>query len=655
MKIGVFICHCGNNIAATVDVERVAQYALTLPGVVYTKTLHHACSEPGQHSILQTIRDKGLTQIVIGACSPRIHEDTFRRVLSQAGLNQYLLEIANIREQCSWIHQDRELATRKAMELVSMAVYKVSRHQPLFASKVGMNQRTLIIGGGIAGIQAALDIAEGNHEVVFVERNPSIGGNMARMDKVFPTLDCSACILSPKMVEVANHKNITLYTYSEVEQVTGFIGNFTVSIRKKARFVDIEKCTGCEACMLKCPIKGPSEFNLGLSHHPAVYIPFPLAVPRVPVIDKTRCTYMLKKKCGLCQKVCPSKAIDYEQQDEIVEEQFGAIIVATGYELMDWTVYGEYGHGKYPDVITSLQYERLLSANGPTGGHIKRPSDGKEPEVVAIISCVGSRDEAMGRPYCSSVCCMYTAKYTILTREHLPHSQVFVFYMDVRATGKLYEEFIRRAQEKYGARYVRGRVSKIYERNGRMVLQGADTLLGQPVELEADLVVLAVGITANSGAVELANKLNISHDEYGFFTESHPKLRPVESSTPGIFIAGACQGPKDIPLTVAQASSAASKVLALITNKQLETSPLVAEVNMKGCVGCFRCLKVCPFNAIEEQELRGGSKVARVNPALCQGCGLCNATCLTGAIRLMGFTDDQLISEVEVLCTLNPA
>jgi heterodisulfide reductase subunit A len=655
MKIGVFVCHCGNNIAGTVDVEQVAQFALTLPGVVCAHTIHHACSEPGQQLIQRTIREKGLTRVVIGACSPRVHEATFQRTVSTVGLNKYLLEIANLREQCSWIHEDRSVATRKAMDLIAMAVYKVTRQQSLIASKVGVNRRTLVIGGGIAGIQVALDIANSGYEVVLLEREPSIGGNMARMDKVFPTLDCSACILTPKMVEVASHPLIKLYTYSEVDDVSGFVGNFKVKIRKKARLIDTEKCTGCGVCTLKCPIKVPSEFNLGLDKRGAVYIPFPQAVPHIPVIDKAHCTYVLKGKCGLCQKECPTGAISYKQQDEVVEEEFGAIVAATGYELMDWTVYGEYGHGKYKDVISSLQYERLLSASGPTGGHLVRPSDGKEPEIVAVIACVGSRDEKLGRPYCSSVCCMYTAKYAMLTREHLPDSRVYIFYMDVRATGKLYEEFVRRAQEKYGANYVRGRVSKVFKRNGRLVLQGADTLLGQPVELEADLVVLAVGITAASSTVELAKKLNISHDEYGFLTESHPKLRPVESSTPGIYIAGACQGPKDIPLTVAQASSAASKVLTLISHDELETSPLVAEVNSRRCVGCFRCMEVCPFSAIEEEVLRDGTKVAKVNPAVCQGCGLCNATCLPAAISLKGFTDDQLISEVEALCSLNPA
>ncbi|MBI5788496.1 MAG: CoB--CoM heterodisulfide reductase iron-sulfur subunit A family protein [Candidatus Schekmanbacteria bacterium] len=662
MKIGVFICYCGNNISATVDVEQVAKFALTLPDVVHSETIHHVCSEPGQNTIKQAIKNKGLDRIVIGACSPRIHEATFQRMVSAARLNKYMLEIANLREHCSWIHEDRSLATIKAIDLVNMAVCKVSRHKVLYPSQVEINPRTLVIGGGIAGIQAALDVAESGNEVVLVEREPSIGGNMARLDKVFPTLDCSGCILAPKMVDVANNKHISLHTYSEIEKVTGFVGNFKVTIRKKARLIDTAKCTGCGACTLKCPIKAPSEFNLGLDSRGAIYIPFPQAVPHIPVIDKTICPMVLKGKCGLCQKMCPTQAIDYKQEDTLIEESFGAIIVATGYELVDWKkLYGEYGHGRYPNVISSMQYERLLSASGPTGGHVILPSDFKkphaeqrEPKIIAFVACVGSRDEKVGRPYCSGVCCMYTAKYAMLTKEHIPAAEVYIFYMDLRAAGKSYEEFVRRAQEKYGARYIRGRVSKIYERNGRMVIMSADTLLGKQVQLEADLVVLAAGVASSSGANQLAQKLNISHDQYGFFIESHPKLRPVEASTAGIFICGACQGPKDIPLSVAQASSAAAKVLGLISHEKLETSPLVAEVNINRCIGCFRCLEVCPFTAIEKQEMRGGAWVARVNPALCQGCGLCNATCLPGAISLNGFTDDQILSEVEAICLVNP-
>ncbi len=653
MRIGVFICHCGNNIADTVDVEQVARNIAHLPGVVVSIGLSSICSEAGQRIVQQAIQERGLNRVVIASCSPRVHEETFERIVAGAGLNPYLLEIANIREQCAWIHEDREAATLKALRLTGMAVAKVRRLESLVPSRVPVGKKTLVIGSGIAGIQTALDLANVGHQVVVVERLPNIGGNMARMDKIFPTLDCSACILAPKMVDLARHPKVTLYTYSEVEEVSGFVGNFKVRIRKKARFVDLIKCNGCGECTTRCPIKVPSEFNLGMNMRRAAYIPFPQAVPHVPVIDKEHCTYLLKGKCGLCKKICPTQAIDYNQTDELIEEEFGAIVAATGYQLFDWKVYGEYGYGRYADVISGLQFERLLSSSGPTGGHILRPSDGKEPQTVVIIACVGSRDPARGRPYCSSVCCMYIAKYAILTKEHLPQVQVLIFYMDVRATGKMYEEFVLRAKEQYGAQYIRGRVSEIFPKEGKLIIRGADTLLGVPVEVAADLVVLAVGIDSALGARELAQKLNIAHDVYGFFTESHPKLRPVESSSAGIFIAGACQAPKDVPLSVAQASSAASKVLGLISHKQLETSPLVAEVDIKKCVGCFRCLQVCPFNAIEEMKLRGDVEVAKVNPALCQGCGLCNATCLPGAISLMGFTDEQILSEMEVLCSLN--
>ncbi len=650
MRIGVFICQCGNNIAGMVDVEQVAKTIAQLPGVVVTDTVESFCSEKGQRVIQQAIKEKNLNRVVIASCSPRVHEETFKRAVAEAGLNPYLLEIANIREQCSWIHENREEATLKALRLVGMAVAKVRRLESLEPGRVPVDKKALVIGGGIAGIQAALDIADSGHEVTLVERKSTIGGNMARMDKIFPTLDCSACILAPKMVDAARHPKITLLTYSEIEEVGGFVGNFKVKIRRKARFVDAEKCTGCGECAIKCPTKIPSEFNMGMNKHGAVYIPFPQAIPQVPVIDKKNCVYLLKGKCGLCKKICPVDAIDYTQKDEVVEAEFGAIVVATGYDLVNWKVYGEYGYGAYPDIVSSLQFERLLSASGPTGGHILRPSDGNEPKNIVFVACVGSRDPARGRPYCSTVCCMYTAKDAMLIKEHIPDAQVTIFYMDVRATGKMYEEFILRAKEQYAARYIRGRVSEIFPEDDKLIVRGADTLLGVPVQVEADLVVLAVGFDSAKGARKLAKKLNIAHDEYGFFTESHPKLRPVESSSAGIFIAGACQAPKDIPFSVSQASSTASKAIGLICKDQLRTSPLTALVNTRRCVGCMRCLKVCPFGAIEEQTLRDGSKVANVIAAVCQGCGLCGATCLPGAISCRGFTDDQLIGEIEALC-----
>ncbi|MFW6055514.1 MAG: 4Fe-4S binding protein, partial [Thermodesulfobacteriota bacterium] len=524
-------------------------------------------------------------------------------------------------------------------------------NRPLQPKAFDINKRVLIVGGGVAGIQAALDCAEGGLEVILVEKTSSIGGKMAKLDKTFPTVDCSSCILGPKMVDVSMHPNITLYAYSELESVEGYVGNFQVNIRKKATYVDWEKCTGCGLCMEKCPSrKAFDSFNEGIAYTRAINIPFPQAIPKRAVIDASYCRQFIKGKCGVCAKVCPTEAIDYDMQDQFVEEKVGAVIAATGYDLFDHTKYGEYGGGRYPDVITSMQYERLLNASGPTGGHIKRPSDGREPKKVVFIQCVGSRDKSVGRPYCSGFCCMYTAKQTILTKDHIPDSQSYVFYMDIRAPGKQYDEFTRRAMEEYGARYIRGRVSQVYPKEDRLVVRGADTLMGTQVEVEADLVVLAVGAESSVGAAELAEKLRISYDSYGFYMESHPKLRPVETNTAGIFLAGACQGAKDIPASVGQGSAAAAKILALFSKDQLESDPQVALVSLARCVGCGKCVSTCPFGAIQLGEDRAGNPKAEVIETVCQGCGLCCVTCPQSAIQLQHFTDNQILAEVNALC-----
>ncbi|MEJ5301255.1 MAG: CoB--CoM heterodisulfide reductase iron-sulfur subunit A family protein [Thermodesulforhabdaceae bacterium] len=651
MRIGVFVCQCGTNIASTVDTERVAEAARRLPDVVYSTTYVYTCSEPGQQEIQRAIEAYNLQGVVVAACSPRMHEPTFRRAVEKAGLNRYMFEMANIREHVSWISNDREANTKKAIELVRMAVAKLRFNQPLFPSRVAINKRVMIIGGGVAGIQAALDCADAGLQVVLVERKASIGGKMAQLDKTFPTIDCSSCILGPKMVDVAQKENITLYAYSEIESVSGYVGNFTVKIRKKATYVDWTACTGCGVCMEKCPSrKVLDEFNEELSFTRAISIPFPQAIPKKATINPKYCLHFTKGKCGICSKVCPAKAIRYDMTDEVVTEEVGAIIVATGYDLFDPSAYGEYGAGQYRDVITGIQYERILSASGPFGGHIKRPSDGKEPKDVVFIACVGSRDASVGRPYCSGVCCMYIAKQAILTKDHIPDSRCYVFYMDIRAPGKNYDEFVRRAQEEYGVQYIRGRVGKIYPKGDRLVVQGMDTLLGVQIEVEADLVVLATGIEASKGARELAEKLHISYDQYGFFMENHPKLRPVETNTAGIYLAGACQGPKDIPASVAQGSAAASKVLALFARDTIETSPQVASVNERACIACGKCIEVCPYGAIRWKELKGGIKKAEVLATVCQGCGLCNATCPPKAIQLQHATDNQILAEIEELC-----
>ena len=651
MKLGVFICHCGSNIAATVDCKAVADAAMAFPDVVFSTDTMYTCSEPGQEEIIDAIKQHRLDGVVVASCTPRMHEPTFRRTLTRAGLNKYMFEMANIREHVSWIGKDKEANTNKAVELVRIAVEKLRRNAPLFSKSFDATKRVLVIGGGVAGIQAALDCADAGIDVILVERESHIGGKMAKLDKTFPTVDCSSCILGPKMVDVAQHPKIKLIAAAEVTKVGGYVGNFTVSIKKRATYVDWDKCTGCGSCTEKCPAKKtPDRFNELVGPTTAINIAFPQAIPKKAVINPEFCRKLTSGKCGVCAKICPTGAINYEMQDEEVTENVGAIIAATGYDLVDWTVYGEYGAGRYPDVITSLQYERLMSASGPTGGHIARPSDGKEPKSVVFIQCVGSRDRSIDRPYCSGFCCMYTAKQAVLTKDHIPDSQSYVFYMDIRAPGKLYDEFTRRAVEEYGTQYIRGRVSVIQpDGKGQYVVRGVDTLLGKPVEVKADLVVLAVGIEGAKGANKLAETLHISYDHFGFFMESHVKLRPVETNTAGVFLAGVCQGPKDIPASVAQGSAAGAKAIGLLSKDQLESDPQISTVNISRCVGCGKCVKVCPFQAIVEQEIRGEKK-AQVIEAVCQGCGLCVATCPQGAIQLSHFTDNQILAEVDALC-----
>ena len=661
-RIGVFICWCGENIARTVDVERVAAEAAQIPGVRCAVHYKYMCSDPGQALVREKIAAEKLDAVVVASCSPHMHLKTFRKAAARAGVNPYRVEMANIREHCSWVHHDRAAATAKAIDIVRMSVAKVRHDRALEPIRVPVTRRALVIGGGVAGIQAALDIADSGYEVVMVERDPSIGGKMAGLSETFPTLDCSQCILTPRMVEVGQHPRIKLYTWSEVEAVDGFVGNFTVRIRQKARYVDITKCTGCGECWNVCPLKkNPSEFDYGMGFRRSIYIPFPQAVPARPVIDKNTCAKLIRNGCGLCEKKCQAKAINFKDEDRLVEEQVGAIVVATGFKLYNIGKsegavrgYGEYGYGKYKDVIDSLQFERLVSASGPTGGVIKRPSDGAEPKNVVFISCVGSRDNAKGLPYCSKICCMYTAKHTMLYKHKVHDGQAHVFYMDIRSGGKGYDEFVRRAIEQDGARYYRGRVSKITEENGKLIVRGADTLAGIPVTIEADMVVLAAAVVPADGVEDLARKLNVGYDEYGFLLESHPKLRPVETNAAGVFLCGACQAPKDIPESVAQASAAAAKVAITFAASELSREPEIARIDERNCAACFACVRTCPYHAIEQAEIRDRKgqlikRTARVNPGLCMGCGTCVAVCPSKSADLEGFTEQQVYAAVESL------
>ncbi len=658
-RIGVFVCWCGSNIAATVDVQAVAEAMKREPGVVYAANYQYMCSEGGQKLITDAIHEYNLTGVVICSCSPRMHEATFRKTAQRAGLNPYMVEIANIREHCSWIHKDKAEATEKAIILARTAVAKVQLNAPLTPGESPVTKRALVIGGGIAGIQTALDIADAGFEVDIVEKTPTIGGRMAQLDKTFPTLDCAACILTPKMVDAAQNEKIDLLTYSEVESVSGFVGNFTVKIRRKARYVDSTKCTGCGACTEKCPSrKGLNEFNMGLNTRGAIYIPFAQAIPNVATIDPTQCLKLKSGKCGLCEKICSAKAIDYTQKDEIIERQYGAIVAATGFKPIDASKYDEYGYSDNPDVVTSLEFERLMNAAGPNKGVLLRPSDKQHPHDIVFIQCVGSRcSDQRGKSYCSKICCMYTAKHAMLVREKYPDTNVHVFYIDVRTPGKNFDEFYRRAVEQYGVEYIKGMVGKVWKNGDKLMVQGSDLLNGEQLLLETDMVVLATAIEPDPSARSVATMLTASMDTNDFFTEAHAKLRPVESPTAGVFLSGTCQGPKDVPETVAQASAAAAKVIGLLSKDKMITNPCVAQSNELLCNGCSTCERVCPYGAItyvdkevRGPEVRGVKRVAQVNPAVCQGCGACTVACPSGAMDLKGFTNREIMAEVDAIC-----
>ncbi len=645
-RIGVFICHCGLNIAGTVDVKKVAKLLSDYLGVVCATDYMYMCSDPGQDMIKEMVKEKKLDGVVVAACSPTMHETTFRNTIASVGLNPYRGEIANIREQCSWVHQDnKERATEKAVKIIEATVEKVKLNKPLVPLSVPVTKRALVIGGGIAGIQASLDIADSGYEVILVEKNQSIGGHMLQLSETFPTLDCPQCIATPKMVQVGQHPKIKLLAFSEIEEVSGYVGNFKVKIRRKASFVDWDKCTGCGLCMEKCPVRVPSEFNEFLAKRKAIYTLFPQAVPNRPVIDSSNCLYFTKGKCRVCEKNCSLKAINFKQRDSLVEEKVGAIIVATGYDLMNKAEVGEYGYGKYKDVIDSLQVERLLAPAGPTEGIPYRPSDGKIPKEVVFIQCVGSRDPEHYYPYCSKICCMYTVKQAMLYKHAVPDGQAYVFYMDIRCNGKGYEEFLQRGIEEDRILYLRGRVSKIFKDGDKIKVWGADTLTGRKIEISADMVVLVMAMIPGKGAKKLAEKLRLATDDYGFLTEAHPKLRPVESLTAGYFLAGAAQAPKDIPETVAQASGAASKVDSLFSKDELYHEPIIANVDEEVCMGCGICEVLCPYSAIEIDKQE---KVAKINPALCEGCGTCCAACPSGALELEGFRRKQILSMIKV-------
>jgi heterodisulfide reductase subunit A len=648
-RIGVYVCHCGSNIAGMIDVEEVARWAgANLADVVVAKDYKFMCSSSGQQLIEEDIKAHGLTRVVVAACSPQLHEKTFRRACQNAGLNPYLFQMANIREHISWVSTDKKLATEKAKAIVAAAVRRVRHHRPLEPLPVQVNPRTLVVGGGIAGIQAALELADAGYPVILLEREPSIGGHMAQFDKTFPTLDCSACILTPKMSEAGQHPNIKLLTYSELEEVSGSIGHFRVKIRKRARFVREDLCTGCGICVEKCPSKVTDEdFEAGLGTRKAIYIPFAQAVPRIPVIDKDNCIWFNRGKCQICSKFCPTNAIDYDQQDEILEFEVGNIILATGWKMFDCRRIPQYGYGRLANVFTALEFERMCNAAGPTGGKIVLRDGKTEPRRVAIIHCVGSRDINFNE-YCSGICCMAALKFGHLVLEKTK-AEVYSFYIDMRTNQKGYEEFYQRLLEE-GMKFVRGKVAEVTnadrteEEKGRLVVQVEDTLTGRQRRIPVDMVILMGALEPQEDAFELARKVGISCSAAGWFTERHPKLDPVATMTDGVFIAGCCQGPKDIPASVAQGAAAAARVAGLISRGTVWIEPIVASIDEEKCSGCRICNNLCPFNAIEFDEAK---QVSRVITALCKGCGTCVAACPAKAITGAHFADDQMLAELE--------
>jgi heterodisulfide reductase subunit A len=649
-RIGVYVCHCGLNIAGKVDVSAVVDFASTLPDVAVARDYKFMCSDPGQELIEKDLREGLVNRVVVASCSPLMHEATFRRATAQGGQSPFYFQMASIREQVSWVTADGGEATDKAKALVAAAVRRVALHEYLEPRKAEVCPDVLVVGGGIAGISAALTLAEAGKHVFLVERETTIGGHMAKFDKTFPTLDCSACILTPKMSAVRSHPNITLWTYSDVVSVEGFTGDFTVRVRHRPRYVIEELCTGCLECIEKCIHKQgkfTDEWNEGLSKRKPIYIPFPQATPPVVVVDPDTCIWFKTGKCPqTCIEACERDAFDFTQTETFDEIKVGAIVLGTGFKTFDAKKMPEYGYGLYPNVYTSLEVERLLNAAGPTGGEVVL-RDGTKPKVIGIIHCVGSRD-AKHNVWCSKVCCMYSLKLAHMVKERIG-AEVYNFYIDMRTPGKGYEEFYDKIL-KEGVHMVRGRVAGVTdeaaspEEEGHLVIRAEDTLIGSVRRIPVDMVILAVGLEPQPDAQEVRRLFNISCGGEGWFTERHPKLAPVSTFTDGVFLAGACQGPKDIPDTVAQAGAAAAEVLAMVDRGYVMLEANTAHIDDAMCSGCKTCVGLCPFNAISFDE---GRKKASVNEVICKGCGICVGACPSGAAQQHLFTDEEIFSEIE--------
>ena len=646
VRVGVIQCHCGVNIAGVVDIEKVVEYSKKIPGVVYADHYVFLCSDPGRQMIKDAIKKHNLNRVVTSHCTPTLHQDTFRGVLADSGLNPFFLEIANTREHCSWPHyRDPVKATEKAKYLITSAVEKVKKNQPIGKVKVKVNPSTLIIGGGPAGMQAALDLGNAGYKVYLIDRLPHLGGNMAHLGKVFPTDDCPLCILGKKFNELRKTPNLQVLTCTEVQEVSGRAGDYIVKLVKKPRYVDEKKCTNCTECEKVCPVVIPDEFDQGIGWRKSIYLAYPQAIPQVYTIDIEHCI-----RCGICEVVCDPSAIDFNQKPEEIELRVGTIIVATG--LQEWNPQAkeEYGYERYENVITQLQLARMLDPEGPSHGKPFRPSDGPEsppPKKIVMLQCVGSRDVNYFQ-YCSKICCMFALKHAKMIFVDVdPNTEIYLCYMDIRAFSKGYEEYYKDVMER-GLKLVRGRVSQILEnhKTKNLIVKVEDTFLGKTIQIEAELVVLSSALIPSSGTQRLAEILRIPVGEDGFLKELHPKVSPVDSPSSGIYIAGASAGPKDIPESVAQGSAAAARAMALMGKGEIEVTLAVAKVDESLCIGCEICRQMCPYGAIKMIESYLGRK-ARVSEVECKGCGACCAACPTGAIQRSDYTIDQMFAQIE--------
>jgi len=649
VKVGVYICHCGKNIAGVIDIKKVLEEVKKLNEVSIARDYMFMCSRTGQQLIIDDIKAGIVDRVVVAACSPTMHEETFMRALEEAGLNRFLFEMANIREQCSWVHyNDPEAATEKAIDIVKAAVKRVSKYEPFERGRLPVVKRALVIGGGIAGIRAALDIADAGIEVYLVEKSPSIGGKMAQLDKTFPTLDCSLCILTPLMNEVSKHRNIKLLTNSEVVDVKGRVGSFQVKIKRKARYVDVERCVACGMCSEKCPVSGiPDDYNCGLSSRRAIYKPYPQAIPNAYVIDPEHCLKVTRGICGVCEKICPAKAINFNDKDMEIDVEVGVIVIAIGYELMNPRGITEYGYGKFKDVVTGLEFERIYSAEGPTKGKIIKLSDGKEPKEIAIILCAGSRDERH-LPYCCNIGCMAGLKHAYYIASSNPEIKTYIFYTDIRTYGKGYEEFYKRIREMNNVYFIRGKPMEVRFEEGKLTFEVFDMNVNELYKFRVDMIILETGLIPNPSSIDLASKLKIPRSADGFLLEAHPKLRPVNAPSRGIYICGCVQGLKDIPSSIAQASAAATEAIKLLIKGEVEAEPYIVEIDESKCSGCRICLSVCPYKAI---KINAEKKVAEINIGACMGCGICASACPSKAIKQRRFTDESIIAAIDAILT----